>query len=216
MRFRVLAALVLLPVLSWMDLRAQGAGRLEVDRDASEVVVVTGRAGALRFLAHDHAMVAQEWTADLALDRETPENSRAEVVIRTASLRVASPEVHKRMGLSRDLPSQDDIRDIERKMTGERILDSESHPEIRFQAERITAKDGNTFELAGSLTLRGTRREVSFPVEVEQSGEAMRFTGAFGISQRDFGIQPESLAAGLVRVADRVEIRFRVLARPVP
>lgn len=204
---------VLLACLPALPLAAQQTP-VAVDHENSHIVVITGRAGALRFMAHDHAMVAQEWKADLALDRDNPAASRVQITVRTASMRVGSPELHEEMGLSQGVPSQDDIRDIERKMTGERILHSQSHPEIRFQATKIERRNENTFTVTGPLTLRGTTREVSFPVEMEQTAEGLAFSGSFEVSQRDFGIKPESLAAGLVRVADAVEVRFRISASP--
>jgi polyisoprenoid-binding protein YceI len=58
--------------------------------------------------------------------------------------------------------------------------------------------------VTGRLTLHGQSRVITFAV-VRQEG---RYRGDCEIKQRDFGIQPISIAGGTVKVKDEVKIHF--------
>jgi polyisoprenoid-binding protein YceI len=89
------------------------------------------------------------------------------------------------------------------------VNDAVGHPQLRLAVTKVERRSASELRVTGRLTIRGETRPVRFPVKVERSGSGAVFSGAFTVKHTDFGIEPESIA-GVVKVADPVEIRFRV------
>jgi polyisoprenoid-binding protein YceI len=78
----------------------------------------------------------------------------------------------------------------------------------------VTGGTGGKLQVRGTFTLRGVADAVRFPVEMApQKDGAVRLAGQFRLKQSTFGIKPESVA-GVVNVADAVDVHFEVDARP--
>lgn len=193
---------------------------VEVDVARSVIVAVTGKAGLMRFLGHDHAVLARSWNAEVGYDPARPEATSLEVVVDAAALEIDSPEAREAAGLDADGPDGDDLREIAEKMRGPEYLAVEEYPEIRFASSSVTVGDEDPgagpreLEVSGVLTIRGHARRLSAPLRVETLDEGWRVTGALEIELRDFGMEPESIA-GLVKVANEVDIRLDVHAAAV-
>ena len=65
------------------------------------------------------------------------------------------------------------------------------------------------WRVAGRLTIHGQTRPVT--VAVNRQGGSYR--GSAAIKQRDFGIEPISIAGGTVKVKDEIKIEFDIVAR---
>jgi len=96
----------------------------------------------------------------IEVDEETPNRSRVEVEIDAASIDtgVEQPDEHLRSA---------DFMDVER------------HPAITFRSTRLEGaygEPGDSFQLAGDLTIRGTTREVVLDVTFE-GGSSTRGAG---------------------------------------
>ena len=99
---------------------------------------------------------------------------------------------------------------------GEDFFDVETFPEISFVSNGLVAK-GNSYELAGDLTIKGVTRPVS--LETEFNGVAvdpfgMTRAGVSAettISRKDFGLTWNAvLEAGGVLVSDKVAINLEL------
>jgi len=66
-----------------------------------------------------------------------------------------------------------------------------------------------------AIELNGTTRVVPVAMQADTNVDAVRVSGSFAIDQTAFGITPLSLAGGAVQVADRVDIRFAIVARRI-
>jgi polyisoprenoid-binding protein YceI len=184
--------------------------RFEVDPRGSWVVAVTEKAGALGFLGHRHAVLVTEWQAEVDWRPEEPAASRATVTVAARSLRIDTERARELAGLGAG-PGADDVAELQEKMLSAENLAAADHPELRFRVTRVAGRRGGGLEVAGALTVRGKTRAVRFPVAVAPAGAAAtEFTGSFTVAQTDFGIEPESIA-GVIKVADPVEIRFRIV-----
>lgn len=176
------------------------------------VVAVTEKAGALGFLGHRHSVEVTGWSADVAWDADDPAASRAVFTVPASALRIDTARGRELAGLEGG-PGEDDIAQLQEKMLSAENLDAAGHPELRLEVTRVEtlSKSGAAGELrvTAKLTVKGRAVPVRFPVTVERSGSGAVFSGAFTVNQTDFGIEPESIA-GVVKVADPVEIRFRV------
>jgi polyisoprenoid-binding protein YceI len=100
-------------------------------------------------------------------------------------------------------------------MLGPEVLDVARYPRAVFAINGANPLDGQPpgtagrYRLEGEFTLHGVTRpiQVTASVEPAERPNVARMRGKFAILQSDHGMKPYSALAGLVRVADRLEIR---------
>lgn len=76
------------------------------------------------------------------------------------------------------------------KLKGEHCFDVEKDPYIRFHSTKITQSSANTFDVAGTFTLRGVSKPeaLTFTVDRDAGGAAGEIKGLLTIDRRDFGL----------------------------
>jgi polyisoprenoid-binding protein YceI len=91
------------------------------------------------------------------------------------------------------------------KLKGEHCFDVEKNPIISFHSTKITQTSPNTFNVAGTFTLRGISKPeaLTFTVNRDAGGTTGEIKGVLTIDRRDFG-----LGGGirLITIADRVDL----------
>ena len=131
-------------------------------------------------------------------DEADPSKSTVEVVIDAASIDTREPQrdAHLRSA---------DFFDVER------------FPTVTFRSTRVDKGDGESFTLAGDLTIHGVTRPVVLAVQSEGrikdawGGIRSGFTAATKIKRSDFGLTwNQLLEAGGVTVSDEVKISLDV------
>lgn len=213
MRLRPGVGFMLLAALPTRAVLAQPF-QLNLDRSQSFLAVRVDKAGVFSaFAGHRHGILATTWSAQTCWDLANPPGSSVSIVVKTASLRIDTPEAREKAGVEPGGPSASDVEQIQGKMLGPKNLAAESYPEITFKTESVRRKDQTTIVLTGPLTIRGQTRKASADVTIHQSGSSSDFTGRFTIKLTDFGIQPESVA-GVVNVKDEIQIRFHFSGTP--
>jgi len=88
-----------------------------------------------------------------------------------------------------------------------KVLQSESYPLISFHSVKIEKTGINRWIVSGELTLHGQSRSTLAEVQYREGA----YTGRSTIKQTDFGINPVSIAGGVVRVKNELEIQFVVV-----
>lgn len=171
---------------------------------SSRVVAIARRGGALRFLGHEHAIEARDWTAWIAYDPAVPSSSSVTMSVKSASLVIDSEEARRLAGLGAG-PGPKDVAKISRTMLGPTVLDAERFPEIRFESVEIGADGPGLLRVRGRLTLRGVTREETARVSLQET--PFRVRTELKIRQTAYGIQPASVA-GVVKVKDELELRL--------
>jgi polyisoprenoid-binding protein YceI len=196
--------------------RAPARQAYEADLSASHLALKTGRAGLFGFLGHEHGVLATNWTGRLCVDPERLAGSRAEVSVPAADLRIDTPEARRLVGLDPDGgPGADDRDELQRKLLSPEVLDAERYPTIELLTNLVEAGSADSATAEADLSIRGRTQRVRIGVRVGRlEGGRIRLGGEFRIRQRAFGIKPES-KAGVVSVADELEIRFELVAVPV-
>ena len=186
---------------------------LHVDGAASRIYVVTHRTGLLSFLGHEHAILAQKWTADVCLDEPTHAASRATLTIDARTLDIDADSARALAGLGGG-PSDKQRTQIYAKLHGAKGLATAQYPEIRFETVSVSEAGGGRLLIRGRMTIKGVTRDFDLPVKAEPhaSGQ-MHFVGKTSFRQSDFGIRPESIA-GVVKVADIVDLHVSIVGRP--
>jgi len=210
--------------------------RFEVVPDSSSLVAVTGRSGLLAFLGHEHAIRATEWLPTACLDPARPTRGWADISVDARSLEIDSDTARALADLG-DGPGEEDRAEIRTKMLGPENLAVEEHPQILVEAVSTgeggdappggpEGGEGTASDEAGevpaardvpvtvAVTVRGRRVEYEGDVDIAETGDgSVRVRGEVEIELRDFGIEPESVA-GVVNVANEVDLLLRLLARP--
>lgn len=196
---------------------AQGRARAQPVRYAllperSHLYVVTGRAGALGFLGHDHAVLAGDWAAEVCFDPDDPSSSTARITVATTGLVIDSDRGAELAGLS-SRPSASTVADLQQRMLGPAYLAANAYPEIRFETRTVRSASDGELELEGPFTLHGVTRTVRLPASVERLEDgSVRFEARASLRMSDHGIEPET-TLGLVDVADAFDLVVRIEAR---
>lgn len=94
-------------------------------------------------------------------------------------------------------------------------FDAKKNPNIEYEFTSAKLEQGSTtagsFTLVttGKLTMAGTTRTVSFPVEGTVSGQnQVNFTGSYTMKMTDFEMDPPSAVFGTIKSGDEVTISF--------
>jgi len=184
---------------------AQGKPVFRVDPAESLVVIEVRRAGSLARLGHDHVVASHEVRGYVA-----PDEGRADLYVPLARMQVDEPALRKQAGLDTQ-PTESDIEGTRANML-EKVLEAEKFPFALIRVSGAKAKEKKT-TLAVAITLHGSTRTLQVPAEIEADAEKMSVTGRFSFEQTDFGITPYSLLGGAIAVQNRVDLRFRIIAR---
>jgi len=163
-----------------------------IDTVHSVITVRVFKSGLFSAFADNH-----EIRAPIASGLLDQAGQRVEVVVDSRKLVVVDP----------NLPSEK-RQQVQERMLGPEVLDSNQFPEIRFDARTVKQEAADRFLVAGTLALHGKTRPISLHV-VRSNGH---YRGDTALKQRDFGMTPVSVAGGAVKVKDELEIEFDVVA----
>lgn len=97
------------------------------------------------------------------------------------------------------------------------FLDAENHPELRFESDRIERTGDDRFEVAGTLTIRGTSAPVRLDVEYlglfedPWGNEKAAFAGTTTLRRADWGMTwNQALETGGVLVGKELDVELNV------
>lgn len=153
---------------------------------AAMLLVAAGQALSAPTVWHDvRAHSRLDWTAhwrgtpvkgtfrhfevSAEFDPASPAGGSLTVQVDTASAATASP-------------------DIARAIRGQAWFDAAQYPQAVFSSDSITAQDDGSMLVKGSLTLKGRKKSLSFPMKLERQGEQLTLTGTLTLDRRDFAI----------------------------
>lgn len=111
--------------------------------------------------------------------------------------------------------SEKDRREIQRQMFND-VLEAERFPEILYDCTHITASGtANRYSvvLQGESTLHSETHSLPISASVVISGDALRASGEFSVSQKAYGIAPVTVAGGAIKLKDEVKFTFDIMAR---
>jgi len=138
----------------------------------------------------------RDFSADIAIDRASPEKSSIELTIQAKSIDTGTPR--------RD----DHLRSSE-------FFDVEKFPTITFKSTEVHAKSSTEFEVIGDLTMHGVTRRITLPVTFLGFGKdgngTMRcgFAMTSTIHRKDFGIVwNRDIPGGGIVLGDEVKVSF--------
>jgi polyisoprenoid-binding protein YceI len=123
-------------------------------------------------------------------------------------------EARRVFGWSRPVTPSDQKK-ITAAMLGSEVLDVARYPRAVFAIARLSPLDGQPpgsaecYRLEREFTLHGVTRPIRLTASMEpaERPNVVRMRGKFTLLQSEYGMKPYSALAGLVRVADPLEIR---------
>jgi polyisoprenoid-binding protein YceI len=181
-----------------------------VDYNASYLIAITGTSGLFAFAGHRHAVLASEWSADLNVNLDDLSHSSATITVPADKLVIDSPTARQKAGLGKG-PSDSDVRTIQKRMLSSEVLDAAQYRQIKFTTTAIKAQGSGQLRVTGNMQIRGRSHPVTVQVRYRSAGGQTEFDGEFEIRQTDYGIEPESVAAGTIKVKDSVSIKFHIV-----
>ena len=186
---------------------ARGQPVYEVDRASSLVVIEVRRGGTLAHLGHDHVVASHDVRGYLA-----PTAGRADLYLRLDRLVVDERDLRAEAQFDTQ-PSAEAIAGTRANMLDQ--LGAGAHP-WALVAVRDVAIDAAGFRMNAALTLNGSTRAMDLSPQIVLSASEVGVNGRVALEQTSFGITPFSILGGALQVQDRVAVRFRIRARPMP
>ncbi len=176
-----------------------------IDADHSKLEIHVYKEGFFKAFGHDHLILAKRFSGQARFSEQRVEDSSIAFLVQTKSLEVLDPG-----------ESEKDRNEVQATMLGEKVLNSDKFPEIKFTSTLVhvirTGSDGINAKLDGTLNLHGVEKQVSVPVQIRMSGDKLTAVGEIALRQSDYGITPIRVGGGGVRVKDELKINFELTA----
>lgn len=188
------------PAAYYRQLAAQGTNILRVDSTRSLVVIEVHRAGLLSGLGHDHVVASRDVAGYVSVS-----TGMADLYVPLDTLVVDDPGLRTAAGMNTQ-PSLQDIEGTRRNMLT-RTLDTGHFP---FALIHIARKNDARLEVA--ITLHGVTRSYAVAAHSETDPRGISVAGSLSFRQSDFGITPLAVFGGALKVQDRLDLRFKILA----
>jgi polyisoprenoid-binding protein YceI len=142
----------------------------------------------------------KEYTGTIVGDPKDPQNASITLTIKAASITTANE------GRDKHLNSPD-------------FFDTAKYPEITFKSSKITPKDGDQYEVAGTFTMHGVTKEIVVPVffggvaKDPWGNERAGFSVDMTLNRKDYGINfNKVLDQGGTMLGDDVTISIEIEA----
>jgi polyisoprenoid-binding protein YceI len=165
-----------------------------IDTEHSTLTVLVYKSGLFSAFADDHVIRAPLASGSISTDAPLS----VEISVRSASLEVLDPKL-----------AADKRADVQARMLAPGVLDSTKYPDIAFTSTAIESVASDRWTVTGRLSIHGVTRPTTFSV-AQQNG---RYHGTVALKQRDFGIEPISIAGGTVKVKDELKVEFDIVAQ---
>jgi len=167
------------------------AGTKLIDVEQSTLTVFAYKSGLFSAFADNHIIKAP--IAGGSISDDSP--LKVDLTVRSADLRVLDPDL-----------SANKRAEVQARMISAEVLDVMKFPEIAFTSTSVEPAGADRWNVTGRLTIHGQTRTITFAVSRVNG----RYRGDVPIKQRDFGIQPISIAGGTVKVKDELKVEFDI------
>lgn len=116
----------------------------------------------------------KDFDGTIKYDKANPAASSVEFTVKTASI-------------------DTDNDDRDGHLRSPDFFEVEKYPTMTFTSTKVAPKDADTLEVTGNLTIKGTTKQITIPVDVlgtfkTPNGEKAGFETSFVINRKDYGI----------------------------
>jgi hypothetical protein len=166
-------------------------------------------------LGHNHVIAVREVSGSVMLAAD-PRQTAFTMDFPVESMSVDDPAL--RASLGTDFQSTVDeaaVAGTRDHMLGVSLLNSKQYPTIHLQSLQVhNAADG--LHALTAIAVRDTTSQADIPVSLQSSGEDLAVSGEFDLTHSQLGLTPYSVALGALRVAERMHVRYRLVAHLQP
>ena len=220
MTTRLCCAVLLWALCPALDAAAAGpeapAGEYRVVSGESELHVLIFSAGALGALGHNHVITSRALEGRVHVGA-SPTDSAFELTVPVESLVVDDPQARADAGAAFEgTVDADDRRGTRANMLGDKLLESETWPDVRIVSESISGAFPR-MDVRATIEVKGSPHEVELAVSAAFQGDRLIALGRARIAHSELGLEPFSAGFGTLRVAEGMVFRYRIVAeRAVP
>ena len=177
-----------------------------IEPRASRFTIQVTAGGLLSALGHNPVIAVRDFNGEARLQAEAIESASLHVAVQAFSLEVAGDV------------SEKDRSEIERIMQ-EKVLESAAYPVITFSSCSVKATPAGPgqyrVEISGKLTLHSVTNDQTIMARVIVSPDRLRASGEFSLFQSAYGIEPVTVAGGVLKVKDELKVTFDLVASAV-
>ena len=102
-----------------------------------------------------------------------------------------------------------DVQSRDNHLRREEYLYVEKYPKLLFQSTKITKTNNSGYlYMFGTITIKGTTKEIQFPFKATPSEGGYLFEGGFKLNRRDFNVGGNSIS-----MSDNLDVSLSVLAK---
>lgn len=164
--------------------------------------------------AHNHAIVASDYTGTVTWDTEDLSACKVDIAFPITSLAVDPPGAREKAGLDPDGAVSDDNKEtIKGNMQVKRQLYADSFPKISYSAS--SCKDnGGKVDVTGTLTIRGHGESITVPMTVSATPTSFSAKGQFELNHSTFGMTPFTYGIGTPKNQEKLTFVIDVTGKP--
>lgn len=188
-------------------------GTYEIDSARSDIYVLIYRAGALGNLGHNHVISIRRPKGKITVPAN-PGGSTFSINVPVNSLEVDNVRLRKSAGKGfAKQPSASDISGTRKNMLSTKLLNGKKFSTIAISGKGGPASGQGKGTINLTIKIVGRTKKLSVPVTLNVKGDVLTATGGRRISHGDLGLKPFSALFGTLKVADRMDVRFRLRAK---
>jgi len=162
-----------------------------IDTLRSKITIHVAKSGLLSAAAHNHTINAPIATG-------TMRESAPPHIAFTVEAAKMTVEPDPKIDAKTQATIQADMEDM--------TLEAKKYPQIVFRSSRIEKLPSGEWKVDGNLILHGVTKPLS--LTVKQTGDA--YITHTVLKQTDFGIKPISVAGGIIKVKNEIELDFQI------
>jgi polyisoprenoid-binding protein YceI len=191
---------------------AAASVRYRVDAARSEVLILVYRDGRLATLGHNHVLAVRDLSGEVVVAADLTQSSW-QLEFPVAALSVDEPQLRAAQGAefhtTIDAAAIAGTRD---HMLGPLLLDAAHYPAIHLQSEQVHS-EADGLRVSTRIVVRDHAVQVEVPVALQRSPDELTASGDFDLTHAELGLTPYSVALGALRVAERMHVRYRLVAQ---
>jgi len=140
----------------------------------------------------------KDFDGTIKYDKQNPAASSVEFTVKTTSI-------------------DTDNDDRDNHLRGGDFFEVQKFPTMTFVSKKVAAKDANTLEVTGDLTVKGVTKSVTIPVQVlgtakTPNGEKAGFETTFTVNRKDYGINWTRVMDSGAVLGDDVKVTISIEA----
>jgi hypothetical protein len=182
-----------------------------IDSQRSEVLVLVYRDGRLAHLGHNHVIAVRNLTGTVNATSD-PTQTSFQMDFPVEDISVDDAQLRAAQGA--DFQSTVDeaaVAGTRDHMLGASLLNSKQYPQIHLQSEQMRSADDG-WHILTRIIVRDTIAQAEIPASLQRTDDELTVSGEFDLTHAQLGLTPYSIALGALKVADRMHIRYRLVA----